>query len=213
MLTLELPDVSRLAGDVLDEVEVAVVGKRASSDPRPGRDPRRRPRAARGLPRPRQDPRRHARSRRHWASKFAARPVHPGSAAIRPDRRLRLRPALRRVLVPPGPAVHRTPARRRDQPHAAADSGRAARGDAGTPDHGGGRDVRARARRSTCWRRRTRSSTRAPIPLPEAQLDRFMMRTSFGYPSDRRRVGRACSVGWVGARKTRRCARSPMLPP
>ncbi|MET0909106.1 MAG: MoxR family ATPase [Ilumatobacteraceae bacterium] len=30
MLTLELPDVSRLAAEVLDEVEVAVVGKRAS---------------------------------------------------------------------------------------------------------------------------------------------------------------------------------------
>ena len=30
--------------------------------------------------------------------------------------------------------------------------------------------------------RRTPSSTRAPIPLPEAQLDRFMMRLSVGYP-------------------------------
>ena len=40
-----------------------------------------------------------------------------------------------RVRVPPGPVVHRPPARRRDQPHPAQDPGRPAGGDAGAPGH------------------------------------------------------------------------------
>ena len=39
------------------------------------------------------------------------------------------------------------------------------------------------ARRSWSSRPRTRSSTREPIPLPEAQLDRFMLRLAIGYPA------------------------------
>ena len=38
--------------------------------------------------------------------------------------------------------------------------------------------------RSACSRPRTRSSCTAPIPLPEAQLDRFLLKLRFGYPSD-----------------------------
>ena len=38
-------------------------------------------------------------------------------------------------------------------------------------------------------------------PLPEAQLDRFMMRTSFGYPTRRRRVGRVATGAWIVSRE------------
>ena len=55
---------------------------------------------------------------------------------------------------------------RRDQPHAAEDAGGAARGDAGAPRHGGGPDLSARASRSSCSPRRTRSSWRARIRCP-----------------------------------------------
>ena len=40
-----------------------------------------------------------------------------------------------RVRVPARPGLHQCPARRRDQPRAAEDAGRAARGDAGAPGH------------------------------------------------------------------------------
>ena len=36
--------------------------------------------------------------------------------------------------------------------------------------------------RSTFWRPRTRWSRRAPTPLPEAQLDRFLLQVDVGYP-------------------------------
>ena len=44
--------------------------------------------------------------------------------------------ASRRVLLPRGPGLHPAPARRRDQPDAAQDAGRAARGDGGAAGHG-----------------------------------------------------------------------------
>ena len=58
MKQLELHEVSRLAREVLDEVEVAVVGKREPLDARARCDPRRWSRAARGLSRLGQDARR-----------------------------------------------------------------------------------------------------------------------------------------------------------
>ena len=71
---------------------------------------------------------------------------------------------------------------RRDQPHAAQDPGGAAAVDAGVPRLGGRPDLRRCRCRSWCSPRRTRSSRRAPIPLPEAQLDRFMFQIDVGYP-------------------------------
>ena len=41
------------------------------------------------------------------------------------------------------------------------------------------------ASRSSCWPRRTRSSTKGTYPLPEAQLDRFMFNTYVDYPGGR----------------------------
>ena len=73
------------------------------------------------------------------------RAVHPRPAAGRPHRLLRLRPAPRRVRLPPRAALRRPAARRRDQPHPAEDPGGAARGDAGGPGHRRGRDAPAAA--------------------------------------------------------------------
>ena len=93
-----------------------------------------------------------------------ARPVHSGHAPVRPDRHDD--PARRRARLPPGPGVHRSPARRRDQPDATEDPGGAARGDAGGPgDRSTASATRSRTR-SSCSRPRTRSSSRAPTRCP-----------------------------------------------
>ena len=71
-----------------------------------------------------------------------------------------------RARVPARSGVHQPAARRRDQPDAAEDAGRAARGDAGAP---GERRRASRARspiRSSSSRRRTRSSTKARTRCP-----------------------------------------------
>ena len=43
-------------------------------------------------------------------------------------------------------------------------------------------------------------------PLPEAQLDRFLLRVTLRLPRARPRSGRSCSAGWPASRRTRRCA-------
>ena len=81
----------------------------------------------------------------------------------------------RRVRVPRGAGVHRPPARRRDQPHAAEDPGRAARGDAGAPGHRRGPDLpaaaalpRARHRQPGRVRGHLPAARGAARPLPPA---------------------------------------------
>ena len=73
------------------------------------------------------------------------------------------------------PAVHRPAAGRRDQPHAAEDPGRAARGDAGAPGHGRGRDLpaaralpRARHRQPDRVRGHLPAARGAARPVPAA---------------------------------------------
>ena len=78
-------------------------------------------------------------STRHEASAVHARPD-----ARRRHGLARLRRAHGRVRVPRGPGLHEPAARRRDQPHAAQDAGRAARGDGGAAGHG------RRRRRDRC---------------------------------------------------------------
>ncbi len=56
--------------------------------------------------------------------------------------------------------------RRRNQPHAAQDPGRAARSDAGTPGHRRRRPPSRCRSRSSCSPRRTRSRWKAPIRCP-----------------------------------------------
>ena len=65
-----------------------------------------------------------------------------------------------------GPVFTQRAPRRRDQPRAGQDAVGAARGDAGAAGDDRGRDAPARASRSSCSRRRIRSSTRAPIRCP-----------------------------------------------
>ena len=61
------------------------------------------------------------------------------------------------------PAVRERAAGGRDQPHAAEDAVRAARGHAGALGHGARQHARASSRRSSCSPRRTRSSSKARI--------------------------------------------------
>ena len=96
------------------------------------------------------------------------------------------------VPVAQGTGVHRPAARRRNQPDAAAHAGRAAR------VHGGaaGDDRRRRAtisrRSSPCSRRRIPIEFEGTYPLPEAQLDRFLVKIRVPYP-ERPRKRRSCS--------------------
>ena len=75
--------------------------------------------------------------------------------------------------------------RRRNQPHPAENAGGDAGGDAGAARDGGRDNLQAARSRSSCSPRRTRWNRRAPIPLPEAQLDRFMFMIQVDYPSRR----------------------------
>ena len=141
-----------------------------------------------------------------------ARPVHPRPAAGRPHRLVHLRPAPGGVRVPPGPAVHRAAAGRRDQPHPAQDPVGAAGGDAGAPGHRRGRDLPAAQPRSTCSPPPTRSSTRAPTRCPRRSSTGSCCASRFGYPTSSeeydvlsRRLDRQQRGG-------RRSSRSPTRP-
>ena len=82
-----------------------------------------------------------------------------------------------------GPALRPDHPGRRDQPGAGQGPGGAAGGDAGASgDHRRRRPTRWRSR-SWCSPPRTRSSSEGTYPLPEAQLDRFMLKVRVGYPT------------------------------
>jgi hypothetical protein len=87
------------------------------------------------------------------------------------------------LRVPAGAGVHQHPPGRRDQPRHAEDPERAARGDGGAPGHRRGRDPPLDEPLPGL-------ATMNPLdhegtyPLPAAQLDRFMMMLSMGYPGD-----------------------------
>ncbi len=99
----------------------------------------------------------------------------------------------------PGAAVRTGAAGRRDQPHAAEDPGRAARGDAGAAGDRRGRDLPRSLRPSTSSRTPDPVETEGTYPLPEAQLDRFLLRVELPrYPAAERGVGGAAGGGWRG---------------
>ena len=93
---------------------------------------------------------------------------------------VRLRPARGRVRVPGRSALRRPAARRRDQPHAAEDPGRAARGDAGEAGDRRGPDLpaapplpRPRDGEPGRVRRHLPAARGAARPLPHAHLVRL----------------------------------------
>ena len=133
---------------------------------RPGRRAARpRPRAARGRAGRGQD------AARQDAGRVARPRLQAGAVHARPDAVRRHRSGHLRAndgsfRFREGPGVHQPAARRRDQPHAAEDPGRAARGDGGAPGHDRGRGRARCPNRSSSSPRRTRSSTRAPTRCP-----------------------------------------------
>ena len=83
----------------------------------------------------------------------------------------------------PGADLREHRARRRDQPGLAEDPVGPARMHGGAPGDGRHRDAPARHARSWSSPRRTPIEHEGTYPLPEAQLDRFMLRLSIGYPT------------------------------
>ena len=152
-------------------------GRRRQGHLRPGKRRRahagraagRRSRAAGRRARPRQD--QAGRDARHRAR--PRRPPHPVHA--RPDavRHPRLRGdgagRARQALLPlhPRPDLRAAPDGRRDQPRQPAHPVGAAAVDAGVSRHGRRRRATTCPRPSTCWRRRTRWSRKAPIRCPK----------------------------------------------
>ena len=114
-----------------------------------------------------------------------AHPVHAGPAADRRHRALHLQPADAGLRVPAGADLRERHPRRRDQPRDAEDAVGAARGDGGAAGDGRRRDARPPDPFLLL-------ATENPIehegtfPLPEAQLDRFFLKTALGYPPSRR---------------------------
>ena len=111
-------------------------------------------------------------------------PVHARPAADRRHGAVDLEPrAARSSSSRPGRCSRNVLARRRDQPGAPEGAVGAARGDGRAPGDG------RRRRRMPCPTRSSLLATENTIeqegtfPLPEAQLDRFLVRTSLGYPT------------------------------
>ena len=151
------------------------------------------------------------------AATFQPRPVHARPAAERRHRRQHLRSARGRVRLPAGPDLRQRRAGRRDQPRHAAHPGRAARSDGGAPGH------RSKARPAPLPSPFLVIATQNPIelegtfPLPEAQLDRFLLRAR-GSATRRQRGGGAHADRFASAHAARRrssrcsiCARLPAL--
>ncbi len=121
------------------------------------------------------------------AGAVAVAGVQPDPVHARPDaqRHHRHRGALRGpqhrragAAVRPGADLRQPDPGRRDQPHAAQDAGRAARGDAGTAGDRRRAPAPACPTRSSCWPRRTRSSRRAPIRCPRRSSTASCSRSS-----------------------------------
>ena len=161
-----------------------------------------RPCADRGSSRPRQDVdcpvlRRRAGTRVHPRA-VHARPAARGSARLD-----RLRHAVGALRVPPGADLHQPAARRRDQPDAAQDPGRAAGGDGRGPGEHRRRHPPAARRRSSSWPPTTRSSTRAPIRCPRRSWTASRSGSNCGICRSRRRP-RCCAAASNGVRPSRR---------
>ncbi len=178
---MELAQVQTRSDEVLDEVEKAVVGKRESLElvllgfladghvlleDYPG--------LAKTLA---------ARSFAQVLSmRLRAHPVHARSHAVGRDRLVDLESARRRLRVPAWSDLHEPPPLRRDQPRSAEDAGGAPRGDAGAPGDDRGDHASSSSRPFLVIATQNPIEYEGTYPLPEAQLDRFLLRTAFGYP-------------------------------
>ena len=133
-------------------------------------------------------------------------PVHAGPAAVGRHRRDDLRPEDAEVRVPQGPDLRHDRAGGRDQPCLAEDPVGAAGGHGGGPGHGGRRDLRRPAGPFMVIATQNPIEQAGTYRLPEAQLDRFLIKTSIGYPD------RASTVRAAGRRQTRRTGRRTLTP-
>ena len=98
-----------------------------------------------------------------------------GTRIYRPDRA--------RFDTELGPGVLQLPARRRDQPRPGQGPVRAARGDAGAPGHDRPREPSRSRSPFLVMATQNPIESEGTYPLPEAQVDRFMMKVVVGYPS------------------------------
>ena len=89
----------------------------------------------------------------------------------------------------PGPDLRQRRARRRGQPRVAEDAVGPARVHAGTPRHRRRHVARAGAAVPVVFATQNPVEYEGTYPLPEAQVDRFMVRLSLGYPSAEAEAG------------------------
>ena len=98
--------------------------------------------------------------------RLSADPVHAGSSSRRSDWHPDLQSEGWRIYDQTGPDLFQPHPRRRNQPRASQGSECPARSDAGAPgDHRRHHAIRSPIR-SWCWRRKIRSSRKAPINFP-----------------------------------------------
>ena len=150
---------------------------------------------------------------------FKRDPVHAGPRPERPRRHAGLPARPARVRHRARPGLLQLPARRRDQPRAGEGAVGAARGDAGAPGHDRPHDASRCPIRSSCSRRRTRSSPKAPIRCPRRRSTASCSRcssttrpTTRSSPSSRARSSRRrrssrCSRSTTSGRSRRRSAK------
>ena len=179
---LEVAEVARLGEAVLTEVGTVVVGMRTA--PCGPRWPRSWPAAtccsrtcpgwARRWPPAAWPPPSGWSSGGCSAPRTCCRPTSPApTSSTRPRPRSSFRP---------GPGVHRAAAGRRDQPDRAEDPVRAAGGDGRAAGHRRGRAVFVLDPPFHVMATSNPVEYEGTYPLPEAQLDRFMVRLAVGYP-------------------------------
>ena len=88
----------------------------------------------------------------------------------------------------PGPIFAQIVLDRRDQPRHAQDAVGAAGSDGRAPGHRRRRDLPDAQARSSCLATQNPIEYEGTFPLPEAQVDRFMMRIHLGYPSKQNEI-------------------------
>ena len=117
-----------------------------------------------------------------------ADPVHAGPRPRRPRRDADLQPEDRRVHDVARAGVHEPPPGRRDQPRAGQGPERAPRGHAGAAGHDRPRDPRRCPNPFLVLATQNPIETEGTYALPEAQVDRFMLKVLVGYPTPDRGV-------------------------